>query len=84
MKMNVAQKINLAIALFHRPALLVLDEPYNGFDWETYLAFWELAASLRADGVGILIVSHLFFDRSRFDRLFTLTGGGLRCASATS
>jgi len=29
------QKLNLTLALMHRPALLLLDEPYQGFDWET-------------------------------------------------
>ncbi len=31
------QKLNLSLALLHQPQLLILDEPYNGFDWETYL-----------------------------------------------
>ena len=33
------QKLNLSIALLHQPKLLILDEPYNGFDWDTYLKF---------------------------------------------
>jgi len=33
------QKVNLSVALMHQPDLLLLDEPYTGFDWETFLAF---------------------------------------------
>ncbi|MGH3278277.1 MAG: ATP-binding cassette domain-containing protein [Trebonia sp.] len=42
------QKLNLTLALLHDPDVLLLDEPYQGFDWETYLRFWDLAARLRA------------------------------------
>src|SRR5262249_38701017 len=31
------QKLNLTLALMHTPQVLLLDEPYQGFDWETYL-----------------------------------------------
>lgn len=72
------QKLNLAVALLPAPALLVLDEPYAGFDWETYLAFWDHAAELRAAGTAILVVSHLLHDRERFDRVHTLSDGVLR------
>ena len=73
------QKVNLAVALIHGPDLLVLDEPYSAFDWETYLLFWECAAALRSQGKTILIVSHLIYDRSRFDQLLTLQDGVLAC-----
>jgi ABC-type multidrug transport system ATPase subunit len=71
------QKLNLAISLLHDPDLLVLDEPYAGFDWETYLRFWEMAEARRAAGLGILVVSHLLAERDRLTRLYELRGG--RC-----
>lgn len=71
------QKLNLALALMHEPALLLLDEPYAGFDWETYLRFWEMAETRRAQGMGILVVSHLLSERDRLSRLYTLRDG--RC-----
>ncbi len=73
------QKLNLALALLHSPEVLVLDEPYSAFDWDTYLRFWELTGELQAQGTSILIVSHLVYDRSRFDALHELKDGVLRC-----
>ena len=71
------QKLNLAIALMHEPDLLLLDEPYSGFDWETYLHFWEMSERRRDEGMGILIVSHFLSERGRLDRVFELRDG--RC-----
>jgi ABC-type multidrug transport system ATPase subunit len=71
------QKLNLALALLHEPQLLLLDEPYASFDWETYLRFWEMAERRRADGMGILIVSHLLAERQRLTRIYELREG--RC-----
>ncbi len=71
------QKLNLTLALMHNPRVLLLDEPYQGFDWETYLRFWDLAAELRARGCAVLIISHLLFDQQRFDALYQLHDGRL-------
>jgi ABC-2 type transport system ATP-binding protein len=72
---GTAQKLNLALALLHDPELLLLDEPYAGFDWETYLKFWEMAERRRADGMAILIVSHLLAERERLTRVYELREG---------
>jgi ABC-2 type transport system ATP-binding protein len=69
------QKLNLALALMHEPELLLLDEPYSGFDWETYLRFWEMSERRRDAGMAILIVSHLLAERERLDRMFEIRDG---------
>jgi ABC-2 type transport system ATP-binding protein len=69
------QKLNLALAMMHEPQLLLLDEPYSGFDWETYLKFWEMSVRRREQGMGILIVSHLLAERERLDRVYELRDG---------
>lgn len=71
------QKLNLSLSLMHDPDLLLLDEPYSGFDWETYLRFWEMSASRRDRGMAILIVSHLISERERLDRVYELHDGRL-------
>ena len=71
------QKVNLTLALMHQPDVLLLDEPYQGFDWETYLRFWELAEELRRQGRAVLVISHLLFDQQRFDALYRLENGHL-------
>lgn len=71
------QKLNLTLALMHDPDVLLLDEPYQGFDWETYLRFWELATRLRDAGRSVLVVSHLAYDIERLDQLWRLEDGRL-------
>jgi ABC-2 type transport system ATP-binding protein len=71
------RKLTLAVSLMHDPDVLLLDEPYTGFDWETYLAFWELAEDLAADGTAVAVISHLVSERERFDRILELADGKL-------
>ncbi|GCB51381.1 ABC transporter ATP-binding protein [Streptomyces sp. NL15-2K] len=69
------QKLNLTLALMHDPQVLLLDEPYQGFDWDTYQRFWDLATLLREDGRSVLVVSHLAYDAERLDVLWRLDDG---------
>jgi ABC-2 type transport system ATP-binding protein len=68
-------KLNLGIALLADPNLLLLDEPYAGFDWDTYQKFWTLVAERRERGRTVLIVSHFVVDEDRFDRIVAIKDG---------
>jgi ABC-type multidrug transport system ATPase subunit len=68
-------KLNLGLALLPDPDLLLLDEPYAGFDWDTYQRFWDLARQRRDSGRGLLIISHFITDEERFDRIYDLRDG---------
>ena len=68
-------KLNLGLALLADPAVLLLDEPYAGFDFDTYLKFWDLVAQRREAGRSVLIISHFVTDEERFDRIVTLRDG---------
>ena len=71
------QKVNLIVSLLHDPDVLILDEPYQGFDHDTYLRFWDYAESLRDRGRSLVVVSHMLTDREHFDAILTLRNGRL-------
>jgi len=68
-------KLNLSLALLPAPDVLLLDEPYAGFDWDTYQKFWGLVAQHRNSGRSVLIVSHFVVDEDRFDRIIEVRDG---------
>jgi ABC-2 type transport system ATP-binding protein len=68
-------KLNLGLALLADPDVLLLDEPYAGFDWDTYLKFWTIVADRREAGRTVLIVSHFVVDQDRFDRIIEVKDG---------
>jgi ABC-type multidrug transport system ATPase subunit len=68
-------KLNLGLALLADPQILLLDEPYAGFDFDTYQRFWELVAARRKQGRTVLIISHFVEDHDRFDRIIDLRDG---------
>ena len=75
---GTAQKLNLSLALLHHPNLLILDEPYSGFDWDTYQRFWKYVGQLRAEGCAILVVSHFITETKLFDRIYEMKNGTLQ------
>jgi len=68
-------KLNLTLAMLADPPVLLLDEPYAGFDWDTYLKFWELMSHRREAGRSVLIISLFVADEHRFDRILQLCDG---------
>lgn len=68
-------KLNLGLALLADPQVLLLDEPYAGFDFDTYQRFWEITRARRAAGRSLLIISHFLTDEDRFDRIYDLRDG---------
>lgn len=72
------RRANLAAAIVHRPRLLVLDEPTEGLDTETWLILRRLIARLRADRTAILLISHNAEDVAALaDRLGVMEAGRL-------
>jgi ABC-type multidrug transport system ATPase subunit len=66
------QKLNLALALLADPGLLLLDEPYQGFDHGSYLDFWSLTERWREQGRAVVVVTHLLTELDRVDTVIEL------------
>lgn len=72
------QKVNFGISLLGDPDILVLDEPYQGMDYGSFSAFWDIQFDLRQHNKAIIIVSHLIEDQSKFSRSLHLVNGKLQ------
>ena len=55
---GMAQRLMVARAIFHRPAVLFLDEPTAGLDPQSRLALWEILRELNSEGQTILLTTH--------------------------
>jgi ABC-2 type transport system ATP-binding protein len=55
---GMAQRLMVARSMFHRPAVLFLDEPTAGLDPQSRLALWEVLRELNADGQTIVLTTH--------------------------
>ncbi|MGC1872332.1 MAG: ATP-binding cassette domain-containing protein [Acidobacteriaceae bacterium] len=55
---GLAQRLLVARAIAHRPAVLFLDEPSAGLDPQSRLAMWESVRSLKDQGITVLMTTH--------------------------
>ncbi|HXR54655.1 MAG TPA: ATP-binding cassette domain-containing protein, partial [Acidimicrobiales bacterium] len=55
---GMAQRLMVARSIFHRPAVLFMDEPTAGLDPQSRLALWDILRELNADGQTILLTTH--------------------------
>lgn len=68
------QKLNVVLGELNRPDLILLDEPYQGFDQDSYLDLWTQVYAWRDAGAGVLVVTHLLHDLGKVDHLLELKG----------
>ncbi len=71
------QKLALACATAHRPAVLFLDEPTAGVDPAARRRFWEIIYGLASSGTTILVTTHYMDEAARCQRLAFLSRGHL-------
>ncbi|HEX4999388.1 MAG TPA: ATP-binding cassette domain-containing protein [Terriglobia bacterium] len=72
---GLARRVELARGLLHQPRLLILDEPSVGLDPGARRDLWIYLEQLRAQGVTILVTTHLIDEADRADRVLILNEG---------
>ncbi len=73
---GMAQRLMMARAIFHRPAVLFLDEPTAGLDPQSRLALWEILGELNGAGQTILLTTHYMEEADELcDRLAIMDHG---------
>jgi ABC-type multidrug transport system ATPase subunit len=69
------QRVALAACVFHRPQLLLLDEPTAGVDAKARRDFWDLIHDMAADGLTVLVSTHYMDEAERCTRIVYLSQG---------
>ena len=74
--LGIRQRLSLAVAVIHRPEMLILDEPTSGVDPVARDMFWQLMVDLaRRDKVTIFISTHFMNEAERCDRISLMHAG---------
>ncbi|KAB2906314.1 MAG: ABC transporter ATP-binding protein [Anaerolineae bacterium] len=74
---GMRQRVSLASVLAHHPELVLLDEPTVGVDPQLRVQFWEHFRKLTAQGITLIVSSHVMDEAERCDRLGFLRRGSL-------
>ncbi|WP_240002575.1 ATP-binding cassette domain-containing protein [Oleisolibacter albus] len=76
--LGIRQRLSLAVAVIHRPEVLILDEPTSGVDPVARDGFWRLILELsRQDGVTVFVSTHYMNEAERCDRIALMRDGRL-------
>jgi len=74
--LGIRQRLSLAVAVIHKPEILILDEPTSGVDPIARDVFWQMMLDLsRNDGVTIFISTHFMNEALRCDRISLMHAG---------
>lgn len=81
--LGIKQRLQLAVAVLHQPAILILDEPTSGVDPIARDAFWRTLIDLsRDDGVTIFLSTHFMNEAERCDRISLMHAGKVLAVGA--
>jgi ABC-2 type transport system ATP-binding protein len=75
---GLRRRVELATGMLHRPRVLLLDEPSTGLDPGARSDLWQYLEQVReADGVTVLVTTHLLDEAQRADRIAIMHKGNL-------
>ena len=80
---GMAQRLMVARAIFHRPAVLFLDEPTAGLDPQSRLALWDILRQLNGEGQTILLTTHYMEEADQLCRRVAIMDHGKILALGT-
>src|SRR5208337_966674 len=73
---GLAQRVQIARAIAHRPKVLFLDEPSAGLDPQSRMAMWSAVEGLRKEGITVLLTTHYLEEADQLsDRLAIIDYG---------
>ncbi|MEU4526631.1 ABC transporter ATP-binding protein [Micromonospora ureilytica] len=74
------QKLNVILSVLGGHDVLLLDEPYQGFDKGSYTDFWDVVWRLRGAGHAVMVITHMLNDLDKADQVLDLTPADARGA----
>lgn len=72
---GLKRRVELAKGLLHRPRVLLLDEPSTGLDPSARLSLWDALRTMAAEGIAIILTTHLLEEADKADRVAILASG---------
>lgn len=71
------RQVAFAVALAHKPEVLLLDEPTSGVDALARASLWDTIREQSKQGVGVLVTTHYMEEAQQCDRLLLMSSGRL-------
>jgi ABC-2 type transport system ATP-binding protein len=73
---GLAQRVQIARAIAHRPKVLFLDEPSAGLDPQSRIAMWDTVRGLREEGITVVLTTHYMMEADELcDRVAIIDHG---------
>ena len=73
--LGLRQKLAFAVALFHEPEIVFLDEPTSGVDPVTRRQFWEMIYETASRGITVFVTTHYMDEAEYCDRITIMNEG---------
>ncbi len=73
---GLAQRVQIARSIAHRPRVLFLDEPSAGLDPQSRIAMWDAVRGLRQQGITVVLTTHYMEEADELcDRVAIIDNG---------